>query len=178
MSIVCCEEEFSRECKAHGLDEADILDKYDETLKVILDIDEVLQNMPHEIADNAAAKDRIEVSVSFVSEDSIKQLNLDYRGKNSVTDVLSFPMISTREEFNPEYDVDLGFCDKIMLGDVVICLARASKQAADIGQSLSREVVYLFIHSVLHLLGMDHIDEADKEMMRSFEKKVVKKLYG
>ena len=58
------------------------------------------------------------------------------------------------------------------------CLARASEQAADIGQSLSREVVYLFIHSVLHLLGMDHIDEADKEMMRSFEKKVVKKLYG
>ena len=62
------------------MDEADILDKYDETLKVILDIDEVMQNMPHEIVDNAAAKDRIEVSVSFVSEDSIKQLNLDYRG--------------------------------------------------------------------------------------------------
>ena len=45
MSIVCCEEEFSRECKAHGLDEADILDKYDETLKVILDIDEVMQKI-------------------------------------------------------------------------------------------------------------------------------------
>ena len=177
MSIVCCEEEFSRECKAHGLDEADILDKYDETLKVILDIDEVMQNMPHEIAD-CAAKDLLEVSVSFVSEDSIKQLNLDYRGKDSVTDVLSFPMISTREESNPEYDVDLGFCDKIMLGDVVICLDRASEQAADIGQPLSREVVYLFIHSVLHLLGMDHMDEADKEIMRSFEKKVMKKLYG
>ena len=177
MSIVCCEEEFSRECKAHGLDEADILDKYDETLKVILDIDEVMQNMPHEIADYAA-KDLIEVSVSFVSEDSIKQLNLDYRGKDSITDVLSFPMINTREEFNPEYDVDLGFCDKIMLGDVVICLARASEQATDIGQPLSREVVYLFVHSVLHLLGMDHIDEADKEIMRSFEKKVMKELYG
>ena len=80
------------------MDEADILDKYDETLKVILDIDEVMQNMPHEIADNAAAKDRIEVSVSFVSEDSIKQLNLDYRGKDSITDVLSFPMISTCEK--------------------------------------------------------------------------------
>lgn len=178
MSIVCCEEEFSRECKAHGLNEVDILDRYDETLKVILDMDEVMQNMPHEIADNATAKDRIEVSVSFVSEDSIKQLNLDYRGKDSVTDVLSFPMIRTEEESDSEYDVDFSFCDKIMLGDVVICLDRASKQAADIGQPLSREVVYLFIHSVLHLLGMDHIKEADKEMMRSFEKKVVKILYG
>lgn len=178
MSIVCCEEEFSRECKAHGLNEVDILDRYDETLKVILDMDEVMQNMPHEIADNATAKDRIEVSVSFVSEDSIKQLNLDYRGKDSVTDVLSFPMISTEEESDLEYDVDFSFCDKIMLGDVVICLDRASKQAAGIGQPLSREVVYLFIHSVLHLLGMDHIEEADKEMMRSFEKKVVKILYG
>lgn len=178
MSIVCCEEEFSRECKAHGLNEVDILDRYDETLKVILDMDEVMQNMPHEITDNATAKDRIEVSVSFVSEDSIKQLNLDYRGKDSVTDVLSFPMISTEEESDSEYNVDFSFCDKIMLGDVVICLDRASKQAADIGQPLSREVVYLFIHSVLHLLGMDHIEEADKEMMRSFEKKVVEILYG
>lgn len=178
MSIVCCEEEFSRECKAHGLNEVDILDRYDEALKVILDMDEVMQNMPHEIADNATAKDRIEVSVSFVSEDSIKQLNLDYRGKDSVTDVLSFPMISTEEESDSEYNVDFSFCDKIMLGDVVICLDRASKQAADIGQPLSREVVYLFIHSVLHLLGMDHIEEADKEMMRSFEKKVVEILYG
>lgn len=177
MSIVCCEEEFSRECKAHGLDEADILDKYDETLKVILGMDEVMQNMPHEIAD-CAAKDLLEVSVSFVSEDGIKQLNSDYRGRDSVTDVLSFPMISTEEELSPDYDLDFSFCDKIMLGDVVICLDRASEQAADIGQPLSREVVYLFVHSVLHLLGMDHIDEADKEMMRSFEKKVVKKLYG
>ena len=177
MSIVCCKEEFSKECEAHGLDATDILAKYDETLKVILGMDEVMQNMPHEIAD-CAAKDLLEVSVSFVSEDGIKQLNSDYRGRDNVTDVLSFPMISTEEELSPDYDLDFSFCDKIMLGDVVICLARASKQAADIGQSLSREVVYLFIHSVLHLLGMDHIDEADKEMMRSFEKKVVKKLYG
>lgn len=177
MSIVCCKEEFNKECEAHGLDATDILAKYDETLKVILGMDEVMQNMPHEIAD-CAAKDLLEVSVSFVSEDGIKQLNSDYRGRDSVTDVLSFPMISTEEELSPDYDLDFSFCDKIMLGDVVICLARASKQATDIGQPLSREVVYLFIHSVLHLLGMDHMDEADKEMMRSFEKKVVKKLYG
>ena len=78
MSIVCCEEEFSRECKAHGLDEADILDKYDETLEIILGMDEVMHNMPHEIADYAA-KDLIEVSVSFVSEDGIKQLNIEDR---------------------------------------------------------------------------------------------------
>ena len=116
--------------------------------------------------------------MSFVSEDGIKQLNSDYRGRDSVTDVLSFPMISTEEELNPDYDLDFSFCDKIMLGDVVICLDRASEQATDIGQPLSREVVYLFVHSVLHLLGMDHIDEADKEIMRSFEKKVMKELYG
>lgn len=177
MSIVCCEEEFSKKCEAHGLDAADILAKYDETLEIILGMDEVMHNMPHEIADYAA-KDLIEVSVSFVSGDGIKQLNSDYRGRDSVTDVLSFPMISTEEELNPDYDLDFSFCDKIMLGDVVICLDRASEQATDIGQPLSREVVYLFVHSVLHLLGMDHIDEADKEIMRSFEKKVMKELYG
>lgn len=100
-----------------------------------------------------------EVSVTFVDEDEIQSLNRDYRNKDSVTDVLSFPTLDDDCEIVPFDD------EAIMLGDVIICAKRCAEQAKEFGHSLEREVAYLTIHSVLHLLGYDHMtDEEEKEM--------------
>lgn len=108
----------------------------------------------------------VEVSVSFVNEDEIKELNRDYRDKDKITDVLSFP---TEIEYHIE-GVPL------ILGDVVICSKRAKEQSEEFGHSFQRELVYLFVHSMFHLLGYDHIDEDDKLLMRQKEKEALKRI--
>lgn len=111
-------------------------------------------------------KDEVEISVSFVNDEEIKQLNRDYRDKDKVTDVLSFPT-----EMN--YHIE-GL--PVILGDVVICLKRAKEQSEEFGHSFEREMVYLFVHSMFHLLGYDHIDEDDKVLMRKKEKEALKRI--
>ena len=111
---------------------------------------------------------RLSLSVSFVSADEIRALNRDYRGKDAVTDVLSFP------QFDPyEYMQDW---DEVSLGDVVICEERAKQQAEEFGHSYERELIYLFVHSCFHLLGYDHETEEEKKVMREKEEKVMTQL--
>ena len=105
--------------------------------------------------------ERLSLSVSFVDKDEIRQLNRDYREVDSVTDVLSFP------QFDPE-EYEQGW-DEIQLGDVVICADKAKEQAEEFGHSYERELIYLFTHSVLHLLGYDHMNDEDKKEMRAAE---------
>lgn len=112
--------------------------------------------------------DRIEISVSFVSKEEIHQLNKMYRQVDRSTDVLSFPMIEDFNEINWEQEEE-----EILLGDVVICLEQARQQAQEYGHSEKREIVYLFVHSVLHLLGYDHMEDADKSLMRRQEELVM-----
>ena len=113
-------------------------------------------------------KENTEVSLSIVDRETIHKLNKDYRDVDRETDVLSFPM--DEETFDNEGN------PLILLGDIVICLDVAKAQAADFGHSLEREIMYLICHSTLHLLGYDHIEEADKKVMRLKEKEVMKKL--
>ncbi len=108
-----------------------------------------------------------EISLSFVSAEEIRELNRDYRGMDSVTDVLSFPMYDDNDIFEEE---------ELILGDVVICMERVREQAAEFGHSEEREVAYLFTHSVLHLLGYDHINEEDKREMRQREEEIMAEL--
>jgi len=113
-----------------------------------------------------------EVSVSFVSNKEIKELNKIYRNKDSVTDVLSFPLTSEdgTVEINPETGA-------VQLGDVVISLETAVKQAQNYGHSLEREVGFLTVHSMLHLLGYDHeTSQLDQRIMREKEESVLEKL--
>ena len=111
-----------------------------------------------------------EVSVTFVDNESIRELNAQYRDKDTATDVLSFPMGS-----NGEYDVNLDTGAKI-LGDIVISMERAEEQAHLYGHSFEREVGYLTAHSMLHLLGYDHIEPLDKVHMREKEEAVMEQL--
>ncbi len=102
-----------------------------------------------------------EVSVVFVDNDYIRQLNREYRGIDSSTDVLSFAM----EE--GEKMPDSG--EERILGDVVLSLERAEEQAKEYGHSFMREVAYLTAHGVLHLLGYDHGAEEERNIMRQKE---------
>lgn len=115
---------------------------------------------------------KCEISLSFVDKEKIRQLNRDFREIDRVTDVLSFPI----EDFFNEDRETLLKKPYIMLGDVVICLDVARGQAKDLGHSFEREIMYLTCHSILHLLGYDHIDENDKKIMRAKEKEVMKNL--
>ncbi len=115
---------------------------------------------------------KCEISLSFVDEEKIRQLNKDFRSIDRVTDVLSFPI----EDFFNEDRKTLLEKPYLMLGDVVICLDVARKQAKDLGHSFEREIMYLTCHSILHLLGYDHIEENDKKIMRAKEKEVMKNL--
>lgn len=111
-----------------------------------------------------------EISVTFTDNAGIRELNKQYRDKDIETDVLSFPMGE-----NGVYDTDMETGAKI-LGDVVISMEKARDQAELYGHSLQREVGYLTAHSVLHLLGYDHMEEAEKREMRDREEEVMEYL--
>ncbi|NLY78083.1 MAG: rRNA maturation RNase YbeY [Tissierellia bacterium] len=106
-----------------------------------------------------------EISVSFVDNEEIRELNSLYRQVNRETDVLSFPM----------EEGDMIFCGN-MLGDIIISAEKALEQADEYGHSLLREMVYLAVHSMFHLLGYDHMTDEEKELMRSKEKEVMRNL--
>lgn len=113
----------------------------------------------------------VEVSVTLVNNKQIKELNSIYRNKDSVTDVLSFPMGE-----DGKYDVDPKTGAKI-LGDIVISMETAVEQAERFGHSLQREVGYLTAHSMLHLLGYDHEDNGLQRIrMREKEEMVMTQL--
>ena len=100
-----------------------------------------------------------EVSITFTDDEGIRKMNSEYRGKDCPTDVLSFPL----------FDDDYGDGMPAALGDIVISLERALLQAQEYGHSLEREVAFLCVHSVLHLLGYDH-ETGEKEEKEMFEK--------
>ena len=110
--------------------------------------------------------ERCEISVTFADREEIQSLNREYRGIDRVTDALSFPQFADLAEEVPEIG-------EICLGDVVICRDRAEEQAEEFGHSFEREIIYLFVHSVLHLLGYDHEEEEDKKIMREREEEIM-----
>ena len=111
------------------------------------------------------------VDVSFVDDEQIRDLNRQFRDVDSATDVLSFPLGENGEY---DHDPDSGAA---LLGDVVLSFERAQEQAASFGHSLQREVGYLTVHSVLHLLGYDHVNGGlEAVRMREKEELVMEKL--
>ena len=119
-----------------------------------------------------------EVSVTLTDDEAIRQINNEYRGIDSATDVLSFPMISYEESgnfdaidddeslFNPE-------SGEVMLGDIVLSVPRIKEQALEYGHSELREFSFLIVHSMLHLFGYDHIDDNDRSIMEDKQKYIL-----
>ena len=115
--------------------------------------------------------DACEVSVTFVNNEQIHELNREYREKDAPTDVLSFPLGE-----NGEYDPN-GDTGAWMLGDIVISIEKAMEQAELYGHGLQREIAFLTVHSMLHLLGYDHEQGGLAEVrMREKEETILKKL--
>lgn len=107
-----------------------------------------------------------EVSIIFADNLSIRELNKEYRGIDRPTDVLSFPL--------EENIAALDSSDLLALGDIVISLERAFEQAQEFGHSFKREVAFLCIHSMLHLLGYDHeLGEAEDKDMRQRQREII-----
>ena len=110
-----------------------------------------------------------EISVTFVDNAEIQKLNSQYRSKDMPTDVLSFPL---GEGGVYDHNQDTGAA---LLGDIVISMERAMEQAELYGHPLQREVAFLTVHSMLHLLGYDHLDEGpEKAQMRAHEEAVIR----
>ncbi|MEQ2442408.1 rRNA maturation RNase YbeY [Pseudoflavonifractor intestinihominis] len=118
-----------------------------------------------------------EVDVLFTDDEGIHQINLEQRDVDRPTDVLSFPMFDLRPGEHPtEEDADPG-TGLVPLGDMVISLERAKAQGEEYGHGTRREVAYLAVHSVLHLLGYDHMDEGPmKAQMRAREEAILEQL--
>lgn len=115
------------------------------------------------------------ISVMLTDNAGIRETNRDFRGIDAATDVLSFPL----NELEPG-GFDAALCDTdpytgaVMLGDMMISLERCQAQGEEYGHGFEREISYLTVHSVLHLLGYDHIDEGEmKRLMRTREKKIM-----
>ncbi|MBO8141428.1 MAG: rRNA maturation RNase YbeY [Firmicutes bacterium] len=114
-----------------------------------------------------------EVSVTFVDDSAIRELNRDYRGKDAATDVLSFPLWEP-DDIRLIREDPRRFPERpLPLGDVVISLETAARQAEEYGHSLGREVAFLCVHGVLHLLGYDHEDDAGRHLMRAREESIL-----
>ena len=105
------------------------------------------------------------IDMTIVDDEIIRQINSEYRQKDVATDVLSFPQY--------ERDDDLTREMPLLYGDVVISLEHARAQAESYNHSLKRELSYLFVHSLLHLRGYDHMIESDKKEMRRHEEQIL-----
>lgn len=113
-----------------------------------------------------AVAEPCEISVTFTDDAGIRVVNREQRAVDRPTDVLSFPM--------GEHDYDT---DRLFLGDMVLSLERAAAQGEEYGGGFDHELQYLTVHSVLHLLGYDHLDEGEqKAAMRAREKEIMKRL--
>ncbi len=147
---------------------------YEETLKNVVLKSIEIENCPYEC----------EVNITFTDNIGICRLNRDFRKIDNPTDVLSFPMAdynppanfsildsdeATAQYFNPE-------SGELLLGDIVISIERAKKQANEYGHSLKREICFLTAHSMLHLMGYDHITDRDREAMESKQDEILNAL--
>lgn len=117
------------------------------------------------------------VTVSFAKKDEIRNLNRIYRNVDRATDVLSFPMLDiVYPQKIRDYMTEISPDGSLYLGDIVICKKIAKKQAKEYGHSKKREISFLALHGLLHLLGYDHIQPDDEKIMNETSKTILNKL--
>jgi probable rRNA maturation factor len=153
----------------------------------ILDVKEEFVDKLKNVIEFALKEEQVnikcEVSLVFVDNSEIKEINKDTRGIDKETDVLSFPMLEyeNKKVFKEMY-LDYKFLpsdfdgEELVLGDIVLSLEKAMEQSKEYNHSYEREAAYLVVHSVLHLLGYDHMEDEDKKIMRNREEEILNKL--
>lgn len=111
--------------------------------------------------------DNTEISVSIVTNAEIKEINKKFRNMDKETDVLSFPMIDFKTEEIPDKN------ETIILGDIIISIEKALSQAKEYGHSIERELGFLTAHSMLHLLGYDHMEPDEEKIMFTKQEEIL-----
>ena len=154
-----------------------IIENEQDKLEYTTELDKIIQTAVSTTLDVIGGADTdFEVSILITDNEGIRAINKEYRDIDSATDVLSFPILEFDEdgvmlEESGDYDGDL-----LLLGDIVISLERAKAQAEEYGHSLEREVGFLAVHSTLHLLGFDHMEEPYTSVMRKREEEILAKM--
>ena len=141
----------------------EIINETEEEIKELAEINKVVEfALKYQSIDNAI------FNIIIVDEETIHKLNKEYRGKDSVTDVISFAL---------EDDDTFIQTDMRILGDIYICLKRCKDQSIEYGHSFLRELSFLTIHGLLHLLGYDHMNEDDEKVMFKLQEMILNE-YG
>ena len=139
-----------------------ILENEQDKEELTPEIEKAITDVCTAVLDSEECDFDAEISITLVDNEAIREINNEQRGIDKATDVLSFPMLEFDEDGNAdgEYETDGNF---IVLGDIVISMERAREQSIEYGHSFLREVAFLTAHSMLHLLGYDHVDDEEGE---------------
>lgn len=149
----------------------------------VTDLKPLLRKALNEVLKEEKCNKDIELSISFVTDEEIKELNKMHRNKNKATDVLSFPMLEYNEgEFfkdlssvRIEEERDMTTCF-VNLGDIVVSLETIKRQAKEFHTTFKKELCLMVIHSMLHLMGYDHIKKCDEKIMFSKQEEILSKV--
>lgn len=145
-------------------------------LEITVETEETIKTVINKTLEAEECGFDAEVSVTIVDGDEMRRINREQRDIDAVTDVLSFPMLEFDENgdiINSDFDMD---GDKLLLGDIVICARRAADQAKEYGHSFRREIAFLTVHSMLHLLGYDHVVEDEERIMFKKQEEILNQL--
>ena len=149
-----------------------------------MEVTDELINIINEVCEQSLKEEEMnvpyQISLLFVDNEEIREINRDTRGIDKATDVLSFPMLDyPQNKVFKEVYKDTKFNeiyldgDELVLGDMVLSLERAKEQSIEYNHSFNREVCYLVVHSILHLLGYDHMEDEEKKVMRKREEEIL-----
>jgi probable rRNA maturation factor len=145
------------------------IDFIDETEQLSEKDTELIQGILNFAASKEEVEENSEVSVTFVSNERIREINREYRHKDQPTDVISFAL----EELGEDEIEIVGEDIPRLLGDIIISVERAKEQAEEYNHSFSRELGFLSLHGFLHLLGYDHVEEEDEKKMFQRQKDIL-----
>ncbi|WP_064091453.1 rRNA maturation RNase YbeY [Rossellomorea aquimaris] len=146
-----------------------LIDFIDETESLKIEETKLVKNILHFAAEKEKIEENSEVSVTFVNNERIQEINRDYREKDQPTDVISFALEELGED---EVEIVGGEIPRV-LGDIIISVDRAKEQAEEYNHSFSRELGFLALHGFLHLLGYDHIEQEEEREMFQRQKDIL-----
>jgi len=154
-----------------------LIDNRQEEIKVDEALEAFVVQVVEEVIAYEQCEEEFEVSISFVNNQEMRSLNKEYRNIDKETDVLSFPLVEfIEEELNTE-DEDAEYIEEeIALGDIVISMEKAVEQSEEYGHSFKRELAFLLVHGMLHLLGYDHDEEASEGEMFDKQEEILKNM--
>ena len=152
----------------------------EQTIPFDFNHEQIAEDVINAVLDQEECPYEVEVALTLTDPETIHRLNREYRDVDRETDVLSFPLVDYPEPANfdslEEMEVWNPDTGELMLGDIVISVARAVEQAEEYGHTLRREYAFLIAHSMLHLLGYDHMTEEEASVMEKKQEQVLQTL--